>query len=87
MIYFELFTLGSIRTIAVHYALYLKEQLNVLHQLLSSMARLSYLINNKDEKLGSHKLPLFHRMKNFNNSPIYLFNTNPNLIKWNITEF
>jgi len=32
----------------------LKEQLEVL-QLLLSMDRLSFLINNKDEKLCSHK--------------------------------
>jgi len=51
---FELFELILMSTIAVSQAQYLKEQLEVL-LFLFSMDRLSFLINNKDEQLCSHK--------------------------------
>jgi len=51
---FELFELVLMSTIAVSQAQYLKEQLEVL-LFLFSMDRLSFLINNKDEQLCSHK--------------------------------
>jgi len=37
-------------TIAVRYVQSLKEQLEILHQLLLSIDRLSFFINNQDEK-------------------------------------
>jgi len=43
-------------TIALRWVQYLKEHLDILHQLLLSMDRLSFLINNKDEKFCSHKV-------------------------------
>ena len=55
MNYFELCALFLMSAIAVSQAQYLKEQIIVLHQLLSRMDRLSFLINNKDEKRCSHK--------------------------------
>jgi len=50
-----IFPLVLMSTIAVRYVQYMKEQLIVLHQLLLSVDCLSFLINNKDEKLCSHK--------------------------------
>jgi len=55
MNYFELFALVFMSTIVVSQAQYLKEQLEVLHQRPLNMDRLSFLINNKDEKLCSLK--------------------------------
>ena len=39
----------------VRWAQYLKEQLEILHQLLLSMDNLLFLINDKGEKLCSRK--------------------------------
>jgi len=55
MIYFEIFALVLRSTIAVRYGQYLKERLDVLYHFLPSMDLLSFLLNNKDEKLCSHK--------------------------------
>jgi len=55
MNYFQLFVLDLMSTIAVSYVQYLKEQLEVLHQLLLSKDHLPFSINNEDEKLCSHK--------------------------------
>jgi len=52
--YFEVFALVLMRTIAVRYARSLKEHLEIL-QLCLSIDHSSFLINNKDEKLCSHK--------------------------------
>jgi len=55
MNYFELFVLVLISTMGVRWAQYLKEQLEILHQLLLSMDNLLFLINDKGEKLCSRK--------------------------------
>ena len=55
MNYFELLVLVLISTMGVRWAQYLKEQLEILHQLLLSMDNLLFLINDKGEKLCSRK--------------------------------